>query len=84
MRIDEVIKDDKLGVPTPSLAELVKKHGVPEPTLAKQLAKGIETELEHTEDRALAKEIALDHIAEMPDYYDKLENMEKDKQLYES
>ncbi len=38
--------------------------------------KGTEVELEHTPDRNFAKKIALDHIAEFPTYYDKLEKME--------
>jgi len=37
-----------------------------------ELAKGIEVELEHTSDRALAREIAMDHLVEDPHYYDKL------------
>lgn len=37
-----------------------------------ELARGIKVELEHTPDRALAKEIALDHLAEDPHYYTKL------------
>jgi hypothetical protein len=43
-----------------------------------QLSKGTEIELEHTNDRALAKEIAIDHLMEFPDYYDRLEKMEQD------
>ena len=43
---------------------------------ADQLAKGIETELEHTEDELVAKMIAKDHLSEIPDYYDRLGNME--------
>ena len=40
------------------------------------LARGIEIELEHTPDRATAREIAMDHLAERPDYYVLLEKME--------
>jgi hypothetical protein len=43
-----------------------------------ELAKGIKIESEHTVNKALAKEIALDHLAEMSDYYTKLEAMEKE------
>jgi 2'-5' RNA ligase len=45
----------------------------------KQLAKGIEVEMEHTDDKAVAKEIALDHLSEPgnEDYYDRLETIEK-------
>lgn len=42
----------------------------------KQLKMGIKVELEHTGDRALAKEIAKDHLTEMPDYYTRLAKME--------
>ena len=38
----------------------------------KALAKGTKVEMEHTKDRALAREIAMDHLAEDPKYYDKL------------
>jgi len=44
----------------------------------KALKKGIKFELEHTDDHALAKEIAMDHLTEDPRYYEKLEQMEKD------
>jgi len=43
-----------------------------------QLAAGIEVEMEHTTDPAIATEIAMDHLAEDPDYYVKLKKMEKD------
>lgn len=38
-----------------------------------ELQKGIEHEKEHTQDEALAKEIALDHLAENPRYYSELD-----------
>lgn len=38
----------------------------------RELALGIKTELEHTNDRALAKKIAKDHLMEFPDYYTRL------------
>lgn len=38
--------------------------------------KGIKVELEHTKDRALAKKIVLDHLAESKIYYDALAEME--------
>jgi len=41
------------------------------------LKKGIETELEHTDDPVLAGKIALDHFREFPDYYERLEVMEE-------
>lgn len=42
----------------------------------KQLMKGIHIEFEHTNDIKTAMEIAMDHLTELPNYYDKLEKME--------
>lgn len=42
-----------------------------------QLKNGIETELEHTKDPSVAKEIAKDHLSEDPNYYKKLKKIEK-------
>ncbi len=41
-----------------------------------QLRVGTEHELEHTDDRKKARQIALDHLAEMPDYYTRLATIE--------
>lgn len=45
---------------------------------AKQLKLGIKVEMEHTNNRKIAKNIAKDHLSEIPDYYTKLLKMEKD------
>jgi hypothetical protein len=37
-----------------------------------QLRLGIKTEMEHTDSKKQAKEIAMDHLAENPKYYTKL------------
>ena len=42
------------------------------------LEKGFKVELEHTDEPLLALEIAMDHLAEEMDYYDKLETIHKD------
>lgn len=42
-----------------------------------ELQRGIQIEKEHTDDIALATEIAKDHLAEIPDYYTRLELMER-------
>jgi hypothetical protein len=42
-----------------------------------QLKKGIKVEMEHTDDRTKAQEIAMDHLTEDPKYYDKLETIEE-------
>lgn len=41
-----------------------------------QLEKGISVEMEHTKDKHIATEIAMDHLTEDPNYYKKLEKME--------
>lgn len=41
------------------------------------LNEGVEVELEHVNDEQLATEIAMDHLEEDPDYYEKLEIMEE-------
>lgn len=61
-----------------NLAQIAKKHKVSPSFLAVQLTKGIEVESEHTNDKKMAKEIAMDHLSEIPDYYDRLEKMEKE------
>lgn len=40
---------------------------------SEQLSQGISHEMEHTDNPEVAKKIALDHIKEDPQYYDKLE-----------
>lgn len=49
----------------------------PKQVSRRQLRKGIKVEMEeHTVDPRIAQEIALDHLAELPDYYDRLETIE--------
>lgn len=43
-----------------------------------ELNMGIQVEMEHTDDLELAKEIAMDHLVEIPDYYSRLLNMENE------
>ena len=43
----------------------------------KKVKKGMKVEREHTKNKAAQKEIAQDHLEEDPDYYEKLEKMEK-------
>jgi hypothetical protein len=61
-----------------SVEEIAKKHNVPTDKIEAQLEKGIEVEKEHTSDEKKAERIALDHLFEIPDYYDKLDRIEKD------
>jgi len=43
-----------------------------------ELMKGLEVEMEHTTNKKVAREIALDHLAEDPKYYTKLEKIHKE------
>jgi hypothetical protein len=52
----------------------VKDGDFPEATMQK----GIKVELEHTKDKALARKIVLDHLAESKFYYDALAKMESE------
>ena len=44
---------------------------------SKKLKAGIRVEMEHTSDRAIAQEIAMDHLSEDSGYYEKLKEVEK-------
>jgi inorganic pyrophosphatase-like protein/uncharacterized protein DUF5661 len=48
----------------------------------KSLMDGLRVELEHTNNRRLAREIASDHLTEDPQYYKKLQRMEKEAEDY--
>jgi hypothetical protein len=52
-----------------SVNDLAKKHSVSVEEIKKELEVGLKIELEHTKSKEMAKEIAMDHIAEFPDYY---------------
>jgi len=65
-------KADKMSV-----EDIAKKFKVSVDTVKAQIKKGISVEMEHTSDKEKATEIAMDHISEFADYYDRLEKMEK-------
>ena len=44
--------------------------------------KGKKVESEHTDDEEKQNEIASDHVSEFPDYYDRIEKMEKQAEKY--
>jgi hypothetical protein len=79
--VEDVLKgglaDDK------SLKDLVDLHSkkgskVSIEDLKKQLEMGIKVEKEHSGSEELAREIAMDHLAELPTYYSKLSKIEKE------
>ena len=58
---------------------IAKKHKVDIAHINKQLEMGMKVEKEHTKNKAAAREIALDHLKELPDYYSRLKKMEGDR-----
>ena len=77
MKLQDLFERENLPtVKTPSVEELAKKHRVSIEKVKAALKKGTKVELEHTKKKELAQEIALDHINELLDYYDKLEKVE--------
>lgn len=49
--------------------DLSEKHDVDVKDIKKEINVGIKIEMEHTDDKDIAKEIAMDHISEYADYY---------------
>ena len=43
-----------------------------------ELKMGLSVEMEHTNNKAISKKIALDHLSEIPDYYTRLRKMEEE------
>lgn len=75
MKIVEFV--DRLNKPTLDVMAVAKKHKVSPQYVKHQLSIGIKVEQEHTSDIQLAKEIALDHLGERPDYYQRLKKVEQ-------
>jgi hypothetical protein len=61
-----------------TVEQIAKKHRLDVSFIQKQLDMGEPIEHEHTQDHDLAKDIALQHLDEIPDYYTRLKKMEAD------
>jgi hypothetical protein len=59
-----------------TLTDIAKHHNISPQTLKNEFIKGYAIEREHTTDINIAKEIALDHLYEDPNYYSKLSKIE--------
>ena len=59
-----------------TVEQIAKKHRMDVSDIQKQLEMGIPIEHEHTQDKVLATDIALQHLDEIPDYYTRLKKME--------
>jgi hypothetical protein len=61
-----------------TVQQIAKKHRLSVSFIQKQLDMGEKIEHEHTKNHELAREIALQHLDEIPDYYTRLKKMETD------
>lgn len=64
---DEEFKGGKADKMSPK--DLAKKHNVDVSDIEKEIRVGTKIEMEHTDSKKQAREIAMDHIFESPDYY---------------
>jgi hypothetical protein len=82
-RFEESVGIEKiLNKPTPTVDDLVKKYNVTRQEVLKQLDAGIKIEKEHTSDREVAKQIALDHLGEKLEYYELLSKFDESIMRY--
>lgn len=78
MKLKDLMEEKMPSVKTLTPKEIADKHNVDVDVINDQLKMGIEVELEHTKDKAVAREIALDHLSEFSDYYDRLKKAEQE------
>ena len=75
----EKVKEDKIPgglAKGMKLSDIAKHHKVSVANIKQEFIKGYAVEREHTTDVEVAKEIALDHLYEDPNYYSKLSKIE--------
>lgn len=64
-----------------TVEDIAKKHKLDVKVMEKHLNDGIKVEMEHTNLKTKAREIAMDHLFEDPNYYTKLKKMETNEGL---
>ena len=78
--MENKLKGGKADKMTPK--KIAKKFDIEVKDVKKQIEYGTCVECEHTEDKEKAKEIATDHVSEFPDYYNRLDKMEKEAEKH--
>jgi len=68
--------------PFKTVEQIAKKHRLDVSFIEKQLKMGEKIEHEHTKNHELAREIALQHLDEIPDYYTRLKKMESEAKKF--
>jgi len=79
--VNNMKKDDKIKggkADKLSIEDISKKHDVSVESIKSQIEMGKKIEMEHVDDVELAEEISMDHLDEIPDYYTRLKEMEKE------
>lgn len=71
-------KDKTVKKQSPERIEKMYNH------LERQLKKGTKVEMEHTDNKKIAKEIAMDHLTEDPNYYNKLAKIHREGEKVEA
>lgn len=61
-----------------TVCSIAESHDVSVDLIEEQLKMGVKVEMEHTDDPKIAREIAMDHLVEDPNYYTKLDKMENE------
>jgi len=80
INMENKLKGGKADEMTPK--KIADKFGVSVKDVKKQIEKGKKIESEHTDDEEKQTEIASDHVTEFPDYYDRIEKMEKEAKKF--
>jgi hypothetical protein len=78
---NDMINEDKLKgglADKMSKKDIADKFDVSLQKIDKEIRMGIKVEMEHVDSKSKAREIAMDHLVEVPDYYTRLKKMEKD------
>lgn len=70
---------DSVNASHQRIVDTAVKHKVPLSHIMAQIELGKKVEKEHTSNEKEAIDIALDHLDELPDYYTRLERMERSK-----
>jgi len=71
----------ELFKPSKTIEQIAKEKDVPLDFAEEQLRKGMKTESEHSDNPIVQETIALQHLDEMIDYYEKLEYMENQNKM---
>ena len=74
--VEDSTKGGKADKHTPKT--IAKLHNVSVEDILYQIAKGMKVEMEHTDSKEKARVVSMDHLVEFPDYYDRLDKMEKE------